>query len=413
MARSPWLRSWPLLLMLALSSCAGPMSPSGAITAAPPALPVELSPTATATALALPSTPTLTPIPTPPGSAPTPTPPLPPSSPTPTAFAPLSQILPQIGPHALLHSLGRGSLLLSDLDQPQRWIVLNPGLCAGSRGSRAYGSWSGDGRFIAFVCAEQQPNHLYLIALQTAEVRQIDSANVIAASWSFRDSHLLVTTVSPGAEGAMRQRTYLLDAATGAQVELPVAATFEEIGYGGFGSIAHDTHGYVACVAWSPDGATLAVVGTNDIYVADADGGNGRSFPQASDPALYNDSDWGDGGMFRFRPAWSADGRTLYVPRLVGYRRPTTPSGSIHSRAVAIDIVSGVVQRAESMPDVHAPPEGSRARQYMDTRSPDGAFAVEFVMTGDTGQTVVVNAQGQAQLTIASMEFFMGWRPLP
>jgi hypothetical protein len=394
---SSWSHRWLLLLILALSACAGPLPAPGAATAS--------IPTTTATAPALSHTPTRSPGPT---ATPSPPPTLTilPPSPTPTAFAPLSQILPQISPHALLYSLGRGSLIIADLNQPRRWIALNPGRCAEQRSARAYGSWSGDGRFIAFICTDQQPNQLYLITLQTAEVRPIDRAHVIAASWSFRDSHLLITTVSPGADDTINRHTYLLDAATGDRVELPVTATFEEIGYGGFGSLAYDTHGYVACVAWSPDGTRLAVVGTNDIYVVDADGRNGRSFPQASDPAFFSDQDWKDGGMFRFRPVWSADGQTLYVSRLVLFKRFTTPSGSISSRAVAITIASGAVQHAESVPNVHEPPEGSRAWQYVDARSPDGAFAVQ-------SGTDVVNAQGQVQLTIYSMQFFMGWRPMP
>lgn len=302
--------------------------------------------------------------------------------------------------------------MLLDLDQPRQPLWLNAGLCLGEPGASVYGRWSGDGQFLAFVCQHDVYRaRAYLIAMQTGVVQPIADAELIDLAWSPIGSHLLVTEWSGPQRNPTSSRAYVLDAAQGASVDLPVAAAFEMGGYAGVGPWRELFGGYLALMAWSPDGTQLAIVGHNAVAVADADGRNARTFPQASDPQLYQSGDWEDGGQFRRGPVWREDGEAIFVTRLVGNGRATTPSGSVGSRVAEIDLATGAVRLVDAIPTPSLDFTALPAKRPIDPRSPDGSYLVTYVSMPEDHYVVV--REGQEQAALPGLRTFLGWRPAP
>ncbi|NTU79107.1 MAG: hypothetical protein HGA45_06855 [Chloroflexales bacterium] len=412
------MRITALLALLSLVACGAQAPAAVAVTASP--APMRTEPPAQATPLtsaaASPAVSWLALSPTPAPSIPTLTaaPTTPPRPPPATPAAPLSQLLPLVGPHALLY-IDRGRYLtLLDLEQPRQPLWLNAGLCPGQPAAAVYGRWSGDGRFIAFVCQHYLRHaEAYLVSMQTGAVQQIGAAEIIDLDWSPVGSHLLVTEWSSGADGAPTARAYVLDAAQGSSANLPVAATFEMRGYAGVGPWKQVFGTYRALMAWAPDGAQLAIVGHDAVCVADAEGRNARTFPQASDPQLYHEGEWGDGGQFRDGPVWGADGQTISVVRLVGNARAVTPKGSIGSRAVQISIATGEARLVDVIQPSNLNSSMLPSKRFIDASSPDGMFLATVVLTPEVRYVVVGDGQGQERAALPGLTSFLGWRPAP
>jgi Tol biopolymer transport system component len=213
---------------------------------------------------------------------------------------PFDQALRQFSGHALLYTRLPGFLMIGDPDSgASLWI--NGAFCPPRRTRDVYGEWSADGRFVAFICQDNRYKAaLYILDMQTADGRQIAQGDAVDFAWSPIGHRLLV------AEQTAVQRAFLLDAATGALTDLPVAPLWENQGYpaplisqavpnGGWFIEANK-----AAMAWSPDGARIAVI-ADRISVLDADARQVTPILAS----LANSS--------TIPPRWSHDGRFLYT----------------------------------------------------------------------------------------------------
>jgi len=184
-------------------------------------------------------------------------------------------------------------------------LWLNGAFCPPRSTRDVYGEWSADGRFVAFICQDNRYRAtIHLLAMQTAEGRQIAQGDAVDFAWSPTGHRLLV------AEQANAQRAVILDAVTGATTALPVAPLWENQGYPApnVGQAIPNGGWFIennkAAMAWSPDGAKIAVI-ADQIYVLDADAAHARDGKLAVLTTI--------GGSSIRRPQWSHDERGRVV----------------------------------------------------------------------------------------------------
>lgn len=358
----------------------------------------------------------LTPTPGPPPLAPTLTPAPPPTLELPpTPAVPLEQRLPQVGPDALLYTREQ-ELMLLDLDRPQEPLWLTVGRCHEQPPASVYGRWSADGQFIAFICQHGWAGaELYLLSMQTGAIQQIGAASILDLAWSPMGSYLLVTEATLTQEAEPSIRAYVLDATSGARVDLPAGPTFQMTGYAGLGPWRQHLGGFLALMAWAPDGAHLAIVAKDAVWVADPDGRNARTFPEANDPERYDQEEWVDGGEFWRGPLWSLDSQALLVERLVRNPHAPTPTSSVGSHKVLITLATGEVRDVSAIPfPTHEPDYfGLPAKRSIDPRSPDGRYRATWANQEGVLFLIIEAAQRGTVGELAGFTTFLGWRPAP
>ena len=146
-------------------------------------------------------------------------------------------------------------------------------------------AWSFDGRRLAFTgYPNEQPPRLFVAGADGSNPEQLVSGSLRTPAWSPDGRSVLAI---PGED--INTGIFRIDVAAGTSTNLVQAAGVEDT------------------PAFSPDGRTIAFsllpTGGNDedIYLADADGGNIRRL--TTDPA------------YEYQPRWSPDGRTIAFVR--------------------------------------------------------------------------------------------------
>lgn len=336
----------------------------------PPATPLQANPAPNSTPLPDPGA-VIPPDLTATAAAPTwPTVPLPSPTPQfspPMPAVPLEQALPQFQHNTLLFVVDQRFLMLANEDLTrQLWLTAQ--ICA-QEPSRLLSTarWSPDGRFIALRCHDDHMNTqgalnqiAYILDCRSGAVKEVARGSAVTYAWSPNSSRLLVNELSEGRVN----RSAIVDAASDTTTNLAVAARW--------GSMASRTMGvYGAFMAWSPDGATIALLGDDgqSLYLVDADGTNLRRLKQVEETAEYVRLD----GALR----WSDDGRLLAVTRFVRLRGPQT---NPDPQPIQIAIQTGEIQ---------SPPQ---AEQFaLSVWSPDKQWYVDR-MSDDTQRWAIYRA---------------------
>jgi Tol biopolymer transport system component len=252
----------------------------------------------------------------------------------PMPAVPFDQAIQQLSGHVLLYKRFPSFLMIGDADSgASLWI--NGVFCPPRRTRDVYGEWSADGRFIAFICQDiHYKATLHVLDMQTADEHQIAQGDAVDFAWSPSGHRLLVAEQTAG------QRAFLLDATTGAMTKLPVAPLWKNEGYpvplvsqavpGGGWFIEANR----AAMAWSPDGAKIAVI-AGQTYVLNADAGQPRAdtLPILTSLAISS----------TVPPQWSHDGRFLYttMPHQ-NHTNPLAPSSMWGAIGLRTEISTGV-----------------------------------------------------------------------
>jgi hypothetical protein len=165
----------------------------------------------------------------------------------------------------------------------------------------------------------------------------------VAFEWSPTDDYLLVNQSGPGLE------TYIINVTTGANVQLPAVAVWEPRPYSlNPMGITPDGAWYPkennTGMAWSPDGASIAITTAGRLYILDT----ATLWQKGGRQAIQKEINVSLMG----RPRWSDDGQFILSAEVVtNPNRGISPQSMMDGfQSVRIDVRTGEIQKLDRLP---------------------------------------------------------------